>query len=180
MIDDPTDAPRHYLILPPDISDGALSAALAMAEVACVALDTQGLSPADIESAARRLMPPLQAQDIAFLLTDAAGLESVLRLVGTLDADGVHLAVATDYPAARKTLGKERIIGTFCADSRHLAMEAAEAGADYIAFLPQVDLIQIWAETMLVPCVAWEAPVEAHSALSAAGVEFLAYRPAGA
>lgn len=179
MTNDPTDAPRHYLILPPDISEAALAPALTGAEVACVALDTQGLTSAAIESAARRLMPPLQAQDIAFLLTDAAGLDRVLPLVGALDADGLHLSAAADYPAARKTLGKDRIVGVFCADSRHVAMEAAEAGADYVAFLPQPELIQIWAETMLVPCVAWDAPTDAHAALSAAGVEFLAYRPAG-
>lgn len=174
---DPTDAPRHYLILRPDTTETALAEALAAAEVACAALDTTGLDTAAIESAVKRLMPPLQAQDIAFLLTDASGLTDVLPLIGALGADGLHVTDPAAYGAARKLLGKDRIVGVFCGDSRHAAMEAAEAGADYVAFVPQPELIQIWAETMLVPCVAWDTPDALAASVSAAGVEFIARRP---
>lgn len=176
MTNDPLDAPRHYLILRPDSSEAAIAAALAGAEVACAALDTVGLDAAAIERAVQRLMPPLQAQDVAFLLTDGAGLALVQPLVGKLDADGLHLSDPAAYASVRKALGKDRIIGLFCADSRHEAMEAAEAGADYVAFTPDVETIQVWAETMLVPCVSWDTPADAVEAVSAAGVEFVASR----
>lgn len=176
MTNDPLDAPRHYLILRPDSDAATVTAALAEAEVACAALDTAGLDAAAIESAVKRLMPSLQDQDIAFLLTDSAGLAVVQPLVSKLDADGLHLSDPAAYTGARKALGKDRIIGLFCADSRHDAMEAAEAGADYIAFTPDVETIQVWAETMLVPCVSWDTPAEAIEAVSAAGVEFIARR----
>jgi thiamine-phosphate pyrophosphorylase len=73
----------------------------------------------------------------------------------------------TPYAEARRLVGPERTVGVTCHNSRHLAMEAADAGADYVAFgaffptttkdaktIADIELIQWWAELMTVPCVA--------------------------
>jgi thiamine-phosphate pyrophosphorylase len=167
---------RHYLILAANLSAEFLASALADREIASVALDTSGLSPASLREAAERLLPIARAQDIAFLLTDAAGLGTVLDAIPALDIDGVHLASQEVYAEARKKLGPDRICGVYCGDSRHEAMEASEAGADYVAFTPDAELIHLWAEAMLVPCVAWDLTDDQKTPMEAAGAEFIAYR----
>jgi thiamine-phosphate pyrophosphorylase len=85
-------------------------------------------------------------------------------------------------------MGKNRIVGVTCHDSRHLAMEAAEAGADYVAFgaffetgtktpksRAEPELLSIWQETMQTPCVAIGGiTVETARPLTVAGADFLA------
>ena len=81
-------------------------------------------------------------------------------------AEGVQVdANAEDVAAARQSVGKERFVGAYAGASRHAAMEAAEAGADYIAFdqkgpsLGGEPIIHWWADMMEIPCVAF-TPVE--------------------
>ena len=73
--------------------------------------------------------------------------------------DGIEVSDAKACEEARKVLGKDRIVGAFCGTSRHLAMELAEAGADYIAFAQAHDrgeepIIAWWSELFEVPCIA--------------------------
>lgn len=82
-------------------------------------------------------------------------------------ADGVQVeAAAAEVSAARQSMGKDRFVGAYAGSSRHFAMEAAEAGADYIAFDqngPHVGgepVIRWWADMMEIPCVAF-TPAEA-------------------
>ena len=89
---------------------------------------------------------------------------------------------------ARKRMGPDRIVGVTCHDSRHLAMEASEAGADYVAFgaffdtatkdastRAEPELLTIWQETMQTPCVAIGGiTVEQAPALAKAGADFIA------
>ncbi len=77
-------------------------------------------------------------------------------------ADGVQVdANAEDVSAARQSIGKDRFVGAYAGASRHFAMEAAEAGADYIAFdqtgasVGGEPIIRWWADMMEIPCVAW-------------------------
>lgn len=173
----PADLPaRHYLIVAANLSADSLASALAAREIACVALDTSGLSPAAVTEVGSRLLPPARARDIAFLLTDAAGLDTVLDAVVALDLDGVHLASQDAYATARKKLGSDRICGVYCGASRHDAMEASEGGADYVAFAPDAEVIHLWAEAMVVPCVAWAVTEDQKAVMEAAGAEFLAYQ----
>jgi thiamine-phosphate pyrophosphorylase len=81
--------------------------------------------------------------------------------------DGLHLeADAEAISDARKSLGKDRILGVFAGTSRHRAMEAAEAGADYVALsqngasIGGESIIHWWADMMEIPCVAFD-PVDA-------------------
>ena len=112
------------------------------------------------EGTARTLTPLAQAKGVAVLLSGPG--ELALRL----GCDGVHLdAAVDDVAAARQRLGQDRIVGAFAGHSRHLAMEAAEAGADYIAFaqkgpaLGGVPIVEWWAEIAELPCVALD-PVD--------------------
>ena len=84
----------------------------------------------------------------------AALLDGRPELVARLGADGVHLGDPAAYEPARRLLGPDFTIGVHCDSSRHLAMEAGEGGADYVAFAPDLDLVAWWAELMVVPVVA--------------------------
>jgi thiamine-phosphate pyrophosphorylase len=110
-------------------------------------------------------------------------------LAAALGCDGVHIGQSDGtFADARRAMGKDRIVGVTCHDSRHLAMEAAEAGADYVAFgafFPTTtkdaptradpEILSIWQQTMLIPCVAiGGVTVENCRSLVAAGADFLA------
>lgn len=115
---------------------------------------------------AARLAEPLQAicvaRDVAFIVNDS------IALAKRLGADGVHLGQGDGDPKdARAQLGREAQIGVTCHASRHLAMEAGEAGADYVAFgaffpsstketdhRPEPELLEWWASLFEIPCVA--------------------------
>jgi thiamine-phosphate pyrophosphorylase len=94
---------------------------------------------------------------VALLTTDP---EAAIRLKG----DGVEVASLAAYDAARARLGTGHIVGAACGVSRHLAMELAERGADYVAFTQSADreeepIIRWWSELFEVPCIAAD-PVE--------------------
>jgi thiamine-phosphate pyrophosphorylase len=106
-----------------------------------------------------------------------------------MGADGVHVGQEdASYTEARAVMGPGRIVGVTCHNSRHLAIEAAEAGADYVAFgaffatqtkepktRAEVELLEWWSETMVVPCVAIGGiTVENCRPLIDAGAGFLA------
>lgn len=115
---------------------------------------------------AARLAGPLQeicrARDVAFIVNDSIALAKRLR------ADGVHLGQGDgDVREAREALGREAQIGVTCHASRHLGVEAGEAGADYVAFgsfftsetkasehRPELELLEWWQDLMEIPCVA--------------------------
>jgi thiamine-phosphate pyrophosphorylase len=133
---------------------GLLDIALATGDIACLRLS----SHPDIGP----LIAKAQSQGCAVLLDDGAGD------VARFGADGVHLWQPEDYERARQTLGPTASIGVFCGNSRHAAMEAGEAGADYISLEGDLDLVRWWAEVMVVPVV-----VELARDLSRAG-DFIA------
>ena len=134
-----------------------------------------------------RLAAPLQAvcnaREVAFIVNDSVALAKRLK------ADGVHLGQQDgDVREAREVLGREAQIGVTCHASRHLAMEAGEAGADYVAFgsffpsttkasehRPTVELLQWWQSLMEIPCVAIGGINPANCGpLVEAGADFLA------
>lgn len=179
---------RLYLITPPRLDDldgfaGALEAALSAGDVAAVQLRLKGAPEAEIAAAVARLGPVIRAHDAALILNDDPDLAA------RLDCDGVHVGQSDASCAqARRILGRDRIVGVTCHDSRHLAMEAAEAGADYVAFgaffptstkdaptRADPEILSIWQETMETPCVAIGGitPENARG-LVAAGADFIA------
>ena len=115
---------------------------------------------------AARLAEPLQAicaaREVAFIVNDS------IPLAKRLGADGVHLGQKDGtVEEAREELGREAQIGVTCHASRHLALEAGEAGADYVAFgaffpsttkqsehRPEPELVEWWTGLIEIPCVA--------------------------
>jgi thiamine-phosphate pyrophosphorylase len=180
---------RLYLITPerlgPDYVD-ALAAALDAGDVASLQLRLKGVDDDAIRRATDALMPLAQAHEVAFILNDRPDLA---REMG---CDGVHVGQEdTPYAEARRIMGPRAIVGVTCKASRHLAMEAAEAGADYVAFggffrsttknvggittPTDPELLTWWQETFTVPCVAIGGiTVENCPLLVRAGADFLA------
>jgi thiamine-phosphate pyrophosphorylase len=177
---------RLYLITPPSLPEGfadALARALDAGDVACLQLRLKDAPRDTVKRAVEALMPVAHARDVAFLLNDDAVLAK------ELGCDGAHLGQGDgDHAAARKLLGPERTLGITCHASRHLAMEAGEMGADYVAFgafFPtgtkevqhhaEPEILQWWSEMFEIPCVAIGGITAANCApLVQAGADFLA------
>ncbi|MFN3228771.1 MAG: thiamine phosphate synthase [Asticcacaulis sp.] len=179
---------RLYLITPPRVDDAdafvaALKAALSGGDVAALQIRLKDHDEAEIRALTARIAPVAQAAGVAVLMNDRPELVRPLKL------DGVHIG-QTDMPLkqARSLLGSDAMIGVTCHDSRHLAMEAAEAGADYVAFgaffetntkdaSTRADpaILTIWQESMEIPCVAIGGiTVDKARDLARAGADFLA------
>jgi thiamine-phosphate pyrophosphorylase len=158
-------APQLYLITPPqfDLSvfPDTLGAVLDAHPVACVRLALASRDEDTLSRAADALREVCIARDVAIVIADH------LVLAERLGLDGVHLTDgARSVRSARKAMGKDAIIGTFCGTSRHDGMTAGEAGADYVSFGPvgtsslgdgtraEQDLFDWWSEMIEVPVVA--------------------------
>ncbi len=178
---------RLYLITPPKFELRAfadeLKRALDGGDVASLQLRLKDVSDDEIRRAAEILMPVARARDVAFILNDRPDLA---RAIG---CDGVHIGQDDmPYAEARQAMGPNGIVGVTCHGSRDLAFDAAEAGADYVAFgaffptttkqvqfRADIELLQWWSEVMVVPCVAIGGiKVENAAPLIAAGADFIA------
>ena len=179
---------RLYLITPPVIADleafaSDLEAALDAGDVAALQIRLKSAADDEIRNVVARLAPLARARDVAVILNDRPDLA---RETG---CDGVHVGQQDASMAeARRIMGADAMIGVTCHDSRHLAMEAAEAGADYVAFgaffptdtketthRPEPDILTIWQETMETPCVAIGGVTPQNAGLLArAGADFVA------
>jgi len=175
-----------YLISPLDVTGAfpdALKAALDAGPVAAFQFRVKNMD----QHEAARLAAPLQeicaAREVAFIVNDDIGLAK------RLGADGVHLGQSDgDAEDARRLLGPGAQIGITCHDSRHLAMEAGEAGADYVAFgaffptatkethhRPDPGILSWWTTLFEIPCVAIGGITpENGRVLVEAGADFLA------
>lgn len=151
--------------------------------MACFQLRLKGVDDDAIRAAVKKLMPIVQARGVAFILNDRPDLAAQLR------CDGVHVGPEDmSYREARQLVGPDAIVGVSAKASRHDAMEAAEDGADYVAFgaffptttkdVPEPispEILEVWSETTTVPCVAIGGiTVENCDPLIAAGADFLA------
>ena len=176
---------RLYLITPPTLPDkfeDQLAAALDAGDVAAVQLRLKDAPDAVVQKTIERLRPIVQSRGVAFLLNDRPDL-AVKH-----GCDGAHVG-QTDMKVAqaRKILG-DLTLGVTCHNSLHLAMEAGEAGADYVAFgaffptatkeppeMAEIATLKSWAEIMEIPCVAIGGINATNCApLVQAGAEFLA------
>ncbi len=178
-----------YLISPADVGGDfaeRLDAALAAAAPGRIAAFQFRVKDVDQHEAAR-LAAPLQAvcraHDTAFIVNDD------MQLAKRIAADGVHLGQGDGDPReARRLLGPDAQIGVTCHASRHLAMDAGEAGADYVAFgafFPSMTkdasaaadtaLFGWWTTVSEIPCVAIGGIVPGNCApIVAAGADFIA------
>ena len=178
---------RLYLVSPPHLSAKnfiiPLREALDGGDVASFQLRLKNVDDDAIRRATDLLRPVVQAAGTAFILNDRPDLAA------ELGCDGVHVGQEdASYADARKLVGQKGIVGVTCHDSRHLAMEAAEAGADYVAFgaffptrtkepktSADIELLRWWAEMMVMPVAAIGGITVANApALIEAGADFLA------
>ena len=181
-----TDPCQLYLISPQDVGGDfpdRLKAALAGGPVAAFQLRVKGVD----QHVLARLAEPLQRfcadADVAFIVNDSVALAK------RLGADGVHLGQSDgDIREVRALLGPAAQIGRTCHDSRHLAMEAGEQGADYVAFgafyptttkpsdyRPDPSILSWWSTLFEIPCVAIGGITAANAKpLVDAGADFLA------
>jgi thiamine-phosphate pyrophosphorylase len=181
-----SDPCRLYLISPPKLSAanflGPLKEALKGGDVASFQLRLKHVSDDEIRRAVDTLRPVVQAHGTAFILNDRPDLAA------ELGCDGVHIGQEDSSYADARTALPNGIVGVTCHDSRHLAMDAAEAGADYVAFgaffptqtkepktQASPELLQWWNEMMVIPCVAIGGITVANArSLVEAGADFLA------
>ncbi|MDO9586524.1 MAG: thiamine phosphate synthase [Brevundimonas sp.] len=179
---------RLYLITPPAIPDldafaRELEAALDAGDVAALQIRMKDADDATVLAAVAALKPVAQARGVAVILNDRPDLAA------RLGCDGVHLGQSdASVVEARSLMGRDAMIGVTCHDSRELAMDAAEAGADYVAFgaffptatkatvhRPDPEILTIWQETVEIPCVAIGGITAATAGtLARAGADFVA------
>lgn len=177
---------RLYLISPQDVGSAfhdRLKSALAPGLAAAFQLRVKGMDEHELARLAEPLLRICADADVAFIINDS------MSLAKRLGADGVHLGQNDgDVGMARALLGPAAQIGKTCHDSRHLAMEAGEAGADYVAFgafyptstkntayRPEPAILSWWSTVFEIPCVAIGGITAQNAApLVAAGADFLA------
>lgn len=160
-----TEQPQTYLITPPTFEPEVFAEDLAKVmdaiPVACVRLTMASRDEDEIARAADTLRAVCHDRDVSIVVTDH------LLLAQRLGLDGVHLSSGTrGVRDARKAMGIEGIVGSFCGTSRHDGMTAGEAGADYISFGPvgggglgdgalaDREIFEWWSQMIELPVVA--------------------------
>jgi thiamine-phosphate pyrophosphorylase len=174
MTEEPLHATRLYAITPPKIDLKTFVPQVEQAfkggDIGCLQLRLKDATDAEIIAACKEIAPICAAHEAAFILNDR------YDLVDLCGADGVHVGQEdlerVSLKAIRKQLGKDAVIGVTCHASRHLAMEAGEATADYVAFgafypttskpkeklekwgTPGFELVEWWATHSILPQVS--------------------------
>ena len=175
-----------YLISPQDVGGvfpDRLKAAIADDSVTAFQLRVKDVTEHELARLAEPLQRICADAEVAFIVNDS------ISLAKRLGADGVHLGQGDgDIREARDALGPSAQIGRTCHDSRHLAMDAGESGADYVAFgafyptmtkasdyRPDPAILSWWASIFEIPCVAIGGITPANAPpLIKAGADFLA------
>ena len=156
---------KLYLISPQEIGGAfpdRLRAAVEPGTAAAFQLRVKDMDEHELARLAEPLQRICADADVAFIVNDS------MALAKRLGADGVHLGQSDgDVREARALLGPAAQIGRTCHDSRHLAMQAGEDGADYVAFgafyptttkpshyRPQPPILSWWSAVFEIPCVA--------------------------
>ena len=181
-----TEPAKLYLISPQDVGGlfaDRLKAALEPGLATAFQLRVKDVEEHELARLAEPLQRICADSGVAFIVNDS------MALAKRLGADGVHLGQSDgDVREARALLGPSAQIGKTCHDNRNFAMEAGEAGADYVAFgafyptttkpsnyRPDPSILTWWSAVFEIPCVAIGGinPDNAHP-LVEAGADFLA------
>ncbi|WP_158811910.1 thiamine phosphate synthase [Beijerinckia sp. L45] len=176
------EAPRLFLITPPLAEASSfvplLEAALAAGDVACLLVRTSTRDEGQIKAIFKILAPIAQAGGTACLV------EHESRIAARADADGVHMAgVGPELEEAIVAMRPDRIVGVGGLNGRDAAMEAGEAGVDYLMFGGPDDpethesireRVQWWAEIFNIPCVGYVSDPSLAGDMALAGAEFIA------
>lgn len=176
------EAPRLFLITPP-LAEATrfaplLETALASADVACLLVRTSTRDEGEIKAIFKALAPIAQARGTACLV------EHETRIAARADADGVHMGgVGAELEEAIAAMRPDRIVGVGGLSGRDAAMEAGEAGVDYLMFGGPEDSetheairerVEWWAEIFNIPCVGYARDPSLAGDMAHAGAEFVA------
>ena len=177
-------SPRLYLVTPPisepDAVADDLATALNAADIAAVLLRLAEGTERELIARVEALRILIQSNGAALLL------DGHPALVARTQVDGAHLRGIAAFNAAAPTLKPSYIAGCGGLGTRHEAMLAGEAGADYAMFgepdadehRPRLEAVlervAWWAEVMTIPCVGYAARVDEIALLAQAGAEFVA------
>ena len=177
---------KLYLISPQEVGGSfpdRLKAALEPGVAAAFQLRVKNIDEHELALLAEPLQRICADEEIAFIVNDS------MSLAKRLGADGVHLGQSDgNVREARALLGPTAQVGKTCHDSRHLAMEAGEAGADYVAFgafyttttkpsdyRPDPSILTWWSTLFEIPCIAIGGIMPGNAKpLVQAGADFLA------
>lgn len=193
--------PSLYLVTPlvtePDAIVASIAEACRSGAVAAVLVRLAGANERTLVNRIKAIAPAAQAHGAALLVGGDVEFDLV-TIAGRGGADGVHVSTASDLRALRERLADGRILGTGGLRTKHDAMAAGEAGADYVmfgepkpdGFVPPLEGVieraQWWAEIFATPCVAFAPTLADVATLAATGAEFVAVgdavwrHPAGA
>ncbi len=154
--------------------------AMASTDVAAVLLRLVDADERSLINRVKEIAPAVQRREVALILADRDDI------VARSGADGAHLRTVEALKEAVSRLKPKNIAGAGGLHTRHEAMEAGEAGADYVmfgepdaaghrpSFDSVVDRVEWWAEVFEIPCVAYAARLEEIPALAGAGADFVA------
>lgn len=175
---------RLYLVAeatgPGPVRTEQLASALAGADIAAVLLRIEFAAECDMIATVKQFASTVQAAGAALLVADYPDI------VARSGADGAHLSGIAAVNAALPALKPSRIVGAGGLRSRHDAMLAAEAGADYVMFgepgaegrRPDfetiIERVEWWAELFEIPCVAYAASLDEIAPCCEAGADFIA------
>lgn len=172
--------PRLYLVTPAAAGTDALKfdllAALDSADIAAVLMRLPDEDERTLINRVKAIAPAVQKFDAALIL------DGHPQIVARSGADGAHLASLADFEEALPTLKPERIAGIGGLETRHDAMVAAEAGADYVMFGDNarpslealIERVSWWADVFEAPCVAFATSLDEIAPLADAGADFVA------
>jgi thiamine-phosphate pyrophosphorylase len=172
------------VLVTPRIEDAAefapsLTDACNAADISAVIVRMAATGEEEFLDGVRKLAPIIQGVGAALLI------EGHARLIASANADGVHL-IGVEVAAAARSLYNDRIVGVGALPSRHDAMTAGEAGADYVMFgepdetgkrptIPSLtERVTWWSELFVIPCVAYAGHMEEIPHLVRAGADFIA------
>lgn len=179
----PRPAPRLYLATLPVKDPSAVVAALpellVAADVAAVLLRFAPADERGMIQCAKAIAHVVQKAGAAFLL------DKHFELAARAGADGANISGVETLEDALSTLKPDRILGVGGLNTRHDAMMAGEAGADYVLFgepdeageRPSAeaifDRLQWWAEVFEPPCVGYAATLEEAGLFAESGADFI-------
>jgi len=183
-VNDRSTRQRLYLVTPaisePEPFADKLEAALGAGDIAAVLLRLAEDGERSLIERTRRIAALVQPRDVALVVDNRP------EIVARAGADGAHLTGVTKFAAALSLLKPERIAGAGGLRSRHDAMLAGEAGADYVmfgepdragrrpSFEELLERLSWWAELLEIPCVGYAAGTDEVTPLSRTGADFIA------
>jgi thiamine-phosphate pyrophosphorylase len=185
IMDRETKTQPRLILFTPDIGTAdnftsLLTAVCAAIDVAAVIMRTGTAADSQIVASAQNILPVAQQSGAALLL------EGHPKLVAGVGADGAHISGIEAFQSAVSLLKPQRIAGVGALTTRHDAMTAGEAGADFVmfgepdaagrrpAFDTIVDRVAWWAEIFQVPCVGYAANINEVEKFARAGADFIA------